>query len=291
MDALSFEEMLNEKPAQADKSPEPQDSPRTGEAEQPGTETQKTAEAAPAPNTGQQTGDKPDGATPAPENITEEVRQARAFQRAAEDERKKRQALEAAVNELRTQNAELNGYLKAHQKPAQQPQQPDFLDPEGVQYLQQYTQQALQQQQSAFQQALIEQKVVQSQEIMRSQHKDYAEVEEVFAEAMQRDPSLRDQLYAHPMPAQFAYQEGRKIKAMREIGDDPDAYRARIKDEILAELKASQPQPTPAQQMQPAPTPPPSLAGIPSATARTAQAWQGPTPLDDLFNQPINRRR
>jgi hypothetical protein len=84
-------------------------------------------------------------------------------------------------------------------------------------------------------------RVAMSQELRKAQHKDYSELEQVFTAAADANPQLWQQLYSHPMPAQFAYQQGKKIKALQEIGEDPDAYRARVREEatqqVLADLK------------------------------------------------------
>ncbi len=278
----SLEEILEAKPAAS----EAKEAPQTGEAQQPQPTEVKPAEAAPEAATGQQTGDKAEGAPPAPEpNLQEEVAKLRAFQKAAEDERKKRQDYERTVQELRAQNAEYQRYFEqARQQQAQQA--PELLDPEGAQYLQGQFQTALQQQQAQ----LLEFKVVQSQEVMRGRHADYDEIEAVFAEAMQADPSLQAKLYAHPMPAQFAYTEGKKLKALQEIGSDPDAYRSKLAEEIKAQLMAEIKPQTPPVQTHAAPPPPPSLAAVPSATRPQTQ-WNGPTPLDDLLSQPLRRGR
>lgn len=63
-------------------------------------------------------------------------------------------------------------------------------------------------------------------------------------------------------------------KAKAEIGDDPEAYKARLKAELLAELKSE----TAGRSV----SPPASLAGQPNL-ATSAPAWGGPTPLNELF--------
>lgn len=288
MTTVSIEELLEAKPA-GQTSAEPQAAPQTGEAEQPAAEQPKPETAAPEPNPGQQPGEKTEGVPPTPENPADEVVKVRAFQKKAEDETRKRQELEKQsekqIGELRQQLAEMQAYLRQGQQPAQQ--QPEFLDPEAVRYLQQVREQD----RAEVGQELYRTRVEQSQFMLRQQKPDYDEVEAVFADEANRNPALWQELARHPVPAAFAYEHGRKVKAMREIGEDPNAYREKLKQEILAEIQTSQPAPqlrplTPA-----VPAPPPSLAGVPSATPRMAQAYQGPTPLEDLLSQPFNRRR
>lgn len=287
----SLEEMLGEKPASAEATPAAQGSPQTGETEKPAPEQGKAVEATPAAATPAETGEKPNGATPAPSATPpEDDRQSRAFQKAAEDERHKRQALEREFEELRRQNAEIQRQLQAQQRPQQQP--PEFLDPEGTQFLHSRFNAALQERDAAYNQALLETRVVQSQEIMRGRHADYDEVEAVFAEAMDADPTLVAKMQAHPMPALFAYQEGKRHKVLKEMGTDPESYIASRVEAALAKRQAEQqpaPQATPATPTPP--PPPPSLATIPSATSHRAQAWQGPVSLDDLLSQPLRRSR
>lgn len=64
--------------------------------------------------------------------------------------------------------------------------------------------------------------------------------------------------------------------ALSEIGDDPAAYKARVRQELMQELQAER-----AQSVQiPAA---PSLAGQPNLGTRLAPVWQGPTPLEDIL--------
>lgn len=65
-------------------------------------------------------------------------------------------------------------------------------------------------------------------------------------------------------------------KALKEIGDDPEAYKQRMRQELMAELAAERAN-------NPANQPAPSLAGETNLGARTAPAWSGPTPLDDIL--------
>lgn len=288
----TFEEILNGSTAAPEnKQPEGQGSPPTGEAPSQAVEQDRTTEAAPAPNSGQQTGDKTDGAPPAPEpNPQDEVRQVRAFQKKAEDETRKRQELEKQsekqIGELRQQLAEMQAYLQQQgQRPAQQ--QPEFLDPEAVRYMQQVRERD----RAELGQEIYRTRVEQSQFVMRQQHQDYDEIEAIFAEEAHKRPALWQELAAHPVPAAYAYEEGRKIKAMREIGSDPNAYREKLKQEILAELQSSQPSPQLKPPVTAVPAPPPSLAGVPSASPQVVRGYQGPTPLEDLLSQPLRRSR
>lgn len=283
----SIEELLESRPA-GQTAAEANTAPQADETPQPAVEQPKPETAAPDANAGQQQGEKTDGVPPAPESPADEVRQVRAFQKKAEDETRKRQELEKQTEELRRQVAAMQAHLQqsqGQQQPAQQ--QPEFLDPDAVHFMQQVRERD----RAEFGQELYRTRVEQSQFIMRQRHEDYDEVEAIFAEEAHKRPGLWQELAAHPVPAAYAYEEGRKIKAMREIGSDPNAYREKLKQEILAELQTSQPQQQPKPLTPPAPTPPPSLAGVPSASPRVVNGFQGPTPLDDLLSQPLRRSR
>lgn len=65
-------------------------------------------------------------------------------------------------------------------------------------------------------------------------------------------------------------------KALREIGDDPAAFRERLRQEIIAEEAAKR-------ATNPANQPAPSLAGDTNLGSRAAPAWSGPTPLKDIL--------
>ncbi|MNY73265.1 hypothetical protein D3C86_2120160 [compost metagenome] len=75
-------------------------------------------------------------------------------------------------------------------------------------------------------------------------------------------------------PYEFAYREGKRIQLLKEVGDDPAAYRARIEAEVREQLQKANPA---------ALNLPASLAGARSSATRTAPAFTGPSPLDSLF--------
>lgn len=67
-----------------------------------------------------------------------------------------------------------------------------------------------------------------------------------------------------------------------EIGNDPDAYKAKVKQELLAELQQQQGKPAAGN---PAPVMPSNLATARNVGARSGPAWAGPTPLADIFDR------
>lgn len=191
-----------------------------------------------------------------------------------QDERKKRQEKEREVAEYQRKIREYEQQLNMRQQPQQQP--PDwYAEPDkAAAVMHQH-----------MQRELIGTRVSMSQAVMRQQYQDYDELEAVFAEAAEQQPHLWQQLYRHPMPAQFAYEQARKIKLMRDIGDDPEAYRQRI----IAEHEASrgqQPQAqhqAPVRRSSPLPT---SLGRAPSATPRDERngRFTSRTELSDILD-------
>lgn len=90
------------------------------------------------------------------------------------------------------------------------------------------------------------------------------------------NPHLTAQFRNAPSPYHAAVETYRKIKAMQEIGDDPQAYRARIEEEVKQRLLAEM-------QSQPKPSaPPPSMAAAPGTGAGKAPPASG---FDALFTR------
>lgn len=205
--------------------------------------------------------------------------------RALEDERRKRQEYEQKLNELQQ-------YINGQQKPpAPQPQQPQappapdyYADPEG--YLRHYHEQVQAHQQrmaEQFQAQLFQTRAETSAELMRSRHADYDEVEKVFVAAAQNAPQLVAEMARNPNPAKFAYDIGRYLKTMSEIGTDPDAY---VERKLAERQAATQTETTPAQTPARSAQVPKSLASTTSAVPRARNAngqFSERAPLEDLI--------
>jgi hypothetical protein len=185
-----------------------------------------------------------------------------------QDERRKRQELERRVQE----------FERMLQQPKREPPPPPdwYTEPD----------KAAAYQAQALQAHVYETRVHLSQEFMRTQKPDYDEMEKIFSEDAERNPALWQQIQRHPMPAKFAYEYGRRQKMMREIGDDPDAYRQRV----IAEWQASQGQqpeaaPTPSQPAPAARAPiPRSLASVPNNRPRDDRGrFQAPASLESIL--------
>jgi hypothetical protein len=240
---------------QSDPTP-PANEPPTGEPET----TQAPAAAEPA---AAEPSADPDGATPAQEpNKMVPLK-------ALEEERKGRQDWKEKA--IRAEAA-----LEALQKQQSQPQantqqsEPTQLTPEL---------------------ALVNERMNMSEIMVRSQHQDVDDMLAVFSKAAEQNPALRAQLLQERHPWQWMYDQAKRMKAMEEIGSDPEAYKQRLRDELMAQLQAEQaassqtqaPAAVPAAAPAAAPALPKSLATSRSAAPRTAPAWSGPSPLENLF--------
>lgn len=175
------------------------------------------------------------------------------------DEREKRKRYEQEAQDLRRKLQE----FEARSKP-----QPDFYDdPQG----------ALQRQQEQFQTLLAKDRVQRSHFMAVQEHGPEFVQEVIDFYNDPRHMPKSHEFLAHPFPMQEAIKYFRQQKALAEIGDDPAAYRERLRQELMAEMQASAPQPV--QPTKP-PTPPRSMAASPSAQP----VRSNPLPVDPLFD-------
>lgn len=86
----------------------------------------------------------------------------------------------------------------------------------------------------------------------------------------------------HPYGALVDWHKKRQVQA--EIGNDPAAYREKLKAEILAEIQGEAEKPQPAPQATP-PVMPSNLAGARNVGNRSGPAWSGPQSLTDIFDR------
>lgn len=127
-------------------------------------------------------------------------------------------------------------------------------------------------------QQIVNERFNTSEMLVRAQHADVDEAVEAFKAAAAQNPALAAAMHQNPHPWKYAYEEGKRLRFASEIGNDPEAYRKKVRAEIEAELKAQQPQSAaPA-----APAIPQSLADARSAGAR-GTTFTGPTPMENLF--------
>jgi hypothetical protein len=199
---------------------------------------------------------------------------------AVQEERRKRQALERELAELRARAAHPVAPQQQPQ-PAQVPL-PDlmFQDPERFV-------QALAQRQE---EALLQTRIATSEAIARQQP-DYDAAEQALTAYAQSSPQaareVADALRQHPAPAMWAYQAGRHLLSqqrwapvMQQHGD-PEAFINAEVERRMADRMRTQPAPAPSA----APLPQ-SLASARSAGPRNiAPGFSGPTPMSAILGR------
>lgn len=126
------------------------------------------------------------------------------------------------------------------------------------------------------QQQIINERFNTSEMLVKQKHEDADDVVKVFMDAARANPALAAQLQVQQHPWQFAYNEGKRLQMVAEMGSDPGAYRAKIEAEIRAKIQSES-------GGQPQVNLPASLNGARSVAPRSAPAWTGPTPINDLF--------
>jgi len=150
----------------------------------------------------------------------------------------------------------------------------------------------LQQQEYRRQQELINERLNNSEMFLREKIGEAKVTEYVgeFRQLAQADPTLMGKLYSQPHPYAWMQREVDRQRMLRDVGDDPTAYRAKIEAEAREKWEAE----AAAQQLQRAPSPAistqPSLATARSVAGRTASNWTG-EPSDEDVLAPIQNRR
>lgn len=105
-----------------------------------------------------------------------------------------------------------------------------------------------------------------------------------FQKAVGSNPALRADLSRQSHPYKWAYEQGGKLLAMAEVGDDPAAFRARVEAEVRAKIEAELSGAAPATGAVEAIVIPRSLAGQTSSAPRMAAVEQAPA-FEDIFKR------
>lgn len=169
--------------------------------------------------------------------------------------------------ELQAKIAELAAKVDEIAKPKPEPVHvPDFVDPEAAAYFQ--------------------------SQIAQIQSGVAAEISEVRARSRFGDEVIDEAFKAAEAAGVVDQFRGRQDpwgdlgawykqqRVVSEIGDDPAAYKEKLRQELLVELKSEMA----AQQVKAAAgNPPPSLAGMQGTGGAANQKWSGPASLDDLL--------
>ena len=203
--------------------------------------------------------------------------------RAYEDERRKRQDWKEKAARL---EGELAAY-KAQQEQARQPQ-PEQMPPlapiDPAQDPVGFT--------ARLQQVLLNERLNNSEERLREKIGDEKLNEYVneFKQLAQHDQTLFGKLYSQTNPYAWMTREVDRLRHLREVGDDPSAYRARIEAEARAKWEAEAAAKPPPPPVSPAAGMQPSLATARSVAGRTASTWTGEPSLEEVLAPVQNRR-
>ena len=95
-----------------------------------------------------------------------------------------------------------------------------------------------------------------------------------------RNPAASQQFMAHPSPFHAAVEFYQRQKVVEEVGADPEAYRAKLAEEIRAELEAQYSANGQKSQPSKPKAPPPSMASAPASGRETISPGTG---FDALF--------
>ena len=107
-----------------------------------------------------------------------------------------------------------------------------------------------------------------------------------LAQEIRANPALGQELRNQFHPFEWLNGKLKKLDGLKQIGDDPDAYAAKLREQIRAELAAEMQQPAPAVPApKQAPRLPASLASVPNAGDREPNPYLGPTPLEDVLGR------
>lgn len=186
----------------------------------------------------------------------------KAFLRAAQEERGKRQALEQRLAAMEA-------------AAPKEPEKTFWDDPEA----------ALRAHEARIKAEATNARLGMAEFTARQKHPDFDEKIAVFAQLIQQTPGLHQQWLASPDPAEFAYKLGKNHQELQQVGS-MDELRAkieretaaRVRAEVEAELKAKAEGLAQARADIPA-----SLSQVRSTGGVTKPVWGGPTSLDNIL--------
>ena len=206
-------------------------------------------------------------------------------------ERQRRQDWKEKAARLEGENAAMRRQMEEGRRAAQPPPQPVYrqpppdpaADPHG--YANYVGQQQLQ--------AQLNHQLNVSEMLLREKIGDdkVSEYVNEFKELAQRDQTLFGKLYSQPHPYAWMQREVERQRVLRDVGDDPGAYRSKIEAEARAKWEAEAATRQPAPPVSPAAGLQPSLASARSVAGRTSPNWTGMTSEEDLVASIQNRKR
>ena len=119
-----------------------------------------------------------------------------------------------------------------------------------------------------------------SEQMVRQQHpEDYQQAVDAFIEMSKMSPDLIRQMGEHPMPASFAYENGKTYLEAKDIGSISE-LRERIRNEERERLESEYKQQYGQAIVKNLPK---TIAGARGSGAETAAAWAGPTSLRSML--------
>jgi hypothetical protein len=191
--------------------------------------------------------------------------------RALQDERSKRQQLEAELAQLRQQYTQ----PPAPQQQAEQGPPDRWEDPEGYDrwLIGQATQAATSAAGEAFQRQRIEASALEAMQRIP----DYQEKIQVFEQMAAANPALMQEMIRQPNPAEYAYNMAKTQVDIQQYGGIDGLINARVQEALKAQ------QPNLAEVASRLPSAPPSISSDRSVGARSGPAWGGPTPLSEIL--------
>jgi hypothetical protein len=193
--------------------------------------------------------------------------------RALQDERSKRQQLEAELAQLRQQYAQ-------PQPQAQQAQEqgpPDrWEDPDGYDQwlIGQAAQAARAEAHETYQRQRIEASAIEAMQRIP----DYQEKIQVFEQMAAANPALMQEMIRQPNPAEYAYNMAKTQVDIQQYGGIDGLINARVQEALKAQQPANL-----ADVASRLPSAPPSISSDRSVGARSGPAWGGPTPLSEIL--------
>lgn len=193
--------------------------------------------------------------------------------RALQDERSKRQQLEAELAQIRAQIAQ-----QSQPAPQQEQGPPDrWEDPEGYDQwlINRATQAATSAAGEAFQRQRIEASALEAMQRIP----DYQEKIAVFEQMAAANPALMQEMVKAPNPAEYAYNMAKTHVEITQYGGLDGLINARVQEALKAQAPASL-----ADVASRLPSAPPSISSDRSTGARSGPAWGGPTPLGDILS-------
>lgn len=191
----------------------------------------------------------------------------RAFLKAAEEERHKRQELERRIADMEARNA------KAPAAPAGEEKQ-FWDDPETK----------MREFQTQIERVSIDTRLNTAEMIARSRHEDFDANVAIFGELVRTTPGLREQWLSAPDPAEFAYRLGANHKRLQDAGNIDNllaSERERIEAETRVKIEAEYKARAEAEAKERAALPG-SLSDV-RGTSRQNATFTGPTSLDDVL--------